>query len=138
MLKTTFALLAILFFTVSISFADSGPNMQEGEWEITTKVEMPGMPMNMPPMTHRQCLTKDDFVPQNSQPGNECKISNVEVSGDTVTWVMQCNGQGGETKGTGEITYSETSFKGVIKMVVVQADMQMTSKINGLRIGNCH
>ena len=138
MLKPTVAVLAILCFTISISFAGSGPNMQEGEWEITTKVEMPGMPMNMPPVTHRQCLTKNDLVPQNSQPGNECKISNVKVSGDSVTWVMQCKGQGGETKGTGEITYSGTSFKGVIKMTVVQADMQMTSKINGLRIGNCH
>ena len=138
MLKPTVAVLAILCFTISISFAGSGPNMQEGEWEITTKVEMPGMPMNMPPVTHRQCLTKNDLFPQNSQPGNECKISNVKVSGDTVTWVMQCKGQGGETKGTGEITYSGTSFKGVIKMTVVQADMQMTSKINGLRMGNCH
>jgi hypothetical protein len=137
MLKPTFAALTILYFTISISFAGSGPNMQEGEWEITTQVEMAGMPMNMPPVTHRQCLTQDDFIPQDSQPGNECKISNVKVSGDTVTWVMQCSGQGGETKGTGEITYSGTSFKGVIKMIVVQADMQMTSKIKGLRIGNC-
>ena len=138
MLKPTFAALVILFFSISTSFAGSEPNMQEGKWEITTKVEMPGMPMNMPPVTHTQCLTKDDFVPQKSQSGDECQISNVEVSGDTVTWVMQCKGQGGETKGSGEITYRGTSFKGIIKMTVVPSNMQMTSKINGSRIGNCH
>ena len=73
MLKSTFAALVVLLFAFSVSFAGSGPNMQEGKWEITTKVEMPGMPMNMPPMTHTQCLTKDDFVPQNSQSGEECQ-----------------------------------------------------------------
>ena len=92
MLKTMFTALVILFSTSSISFADSVPNMQEGRWEITTKMEMPGMPMNMPPMTHAQCLAKEDLVPQSSQSGDECKITNVEVSGDTVTWVMQCKG----------------------------------------------
>ena len=138
MLKKMFTTLVMLFSTVSISFADSVPNMQEGRWEITTDIEMPGMPMKMPPMTHTQCLTKEDLVPQSSQSGDECKITNVEVSGDTVTWVMQCKGQGGETKGTGEIIYSGISFKGTIKMIMVQSNMQMTSNIKGSRIGNCN
>lgn len=137
MLKIMFTALGILFFTISISFADSVPNMQEGKWEITTKMEMPGMPMNMPPMTHTQCLTKEDLVPQSSQSGDDCKITNIEVSGNTVTWVMQCNGQGGETKGTGEIIYSGTSFKGTIKLIMVQSNMQMTNHIKGSRIGDC-
>ncbi len=138
MLKKMFTTLVMLFSTISISFADSVPNMQEGRWEITTEIEMPGMPMKMPPMTHTQCLTKEDLVPQSSQSGDECKITNVEVSGDAVTWVMQCKGQGGETKGTGEIIYSGTSFKGTIKMIMVQSNMQMTSNIKGSRIGNCN
>jgi hypothetical protein len=138
MLKKMFTTLVMLFSTISISFADSVPNMQEGRWEITTEMEMPGMPMKMPPMTHTQCLTKKDLVPQSSQSGDECKITNIEVSVDTVTWVMQCKGQGGETKGTGEIIYSGTSFKGTIKMIMVQSNMQMTSNIKGSRIGNCN
>jgi hypothetical protein len=138
MLKKMFTTLVMLFSTISISFADSVPNMQEGRWEITTEMEMPGMPMKMPPMTHTQCLTKEDLVPQSSQSGDECKITNVEVSGDTVTWVMQCKGQGGETKGNGEMIYSGTSFKGTIKMIMVQSNMQMTSNIKGSRIGNCN
>jgi hypothetical protein len=138
MLKKMFTTLVMLFSTISISFADSVPNMQEGRWEITTEIEMPGMPMKMPPVTHTQCLTKEDLVPQSSQSGDECKITNIEVSGDTVTWVMQCKGQGGETKGTGEIIYSGTSFKGTIKMIMVQSNMQMTSNIKGSRVGNCN
>ena len=74
MLKKLIAALVILFAIISISFAGSVPDMQEGEWEITSKTEMPGMPMEMPPMKHIQCLTKEDFVPQSSQPGQECKV----------------------------------------------------------------
>ena len=138
MLRIMFTTLVMLFSTISISFADSVPNMQEGRWEITTEIEMSGMPMKMPPLTHTQCLTKEDLVPQSSQSGDECKITDVEVSGDTVIWVMQCKGQGGETKGTGEIIYSGTSFKGTIKMIIVESNMQMTSNIKGSRVENCN
>jgi hypothetical protein len=111
--------------------------MREGKWEITTKIEIPGMPTNMPPMKNTQCLTKKDFVPENSQPGQECKFSETKVSGNTVTWKMECNGKGGEMKGTGEITYSGDSFKGTMKMKMPQQDMEMTSHMEGRRIGDC-
>jgi Protein of unknown function (DUF3617) len=48
--------------------------MKEGLWEITTKMKMQGM--DMPPVKHTQCITKDDLVPRGSQqPGQECEIA---------------------------------------------------------------
>ncbi len=137
MLTKLGSVLVILFGVVSISFAGSAPNMQEGKWEITTKMEMPGMSVNMPPMVHTQCLTQKDLVPKSSQPGQECTITRNEVTGNTVTWTMQCTGQGGEMKGTGNITYSGNRFKGTIKMIMPQSNMQMTSHVSGLRLGSC-
>ena len=137
MLRKLFAASVLLFAVISISFAGSVPNMQEGMWEITSRMEMPGMPMQMPPMKHTQCLTKKDLVPQSSQPGQECKITHTKVTGNTVTWTMQCKGQGGDMKGTGKITYSGNSFKGTIKMTMAQSNMEMTSHISGHRIGDC-
>jgi len=137
MLKKLFVASVILFAAVSISFAGSVPNMQEGMWEITSKMEMTGMPMEMPPVTHTQCLTKEDLVPQSSQPGQECEITHTKVTGNTVTWIMQCKGQGGEMIGTGTITYSGNSFKGTIKMTMAQSNMEMTCHISGHRIGDC-
>ena len=78
-----------------IAIAGSELNMQEGKWEITTKTEMVGMSMSMPPMTRTQCLTKKDLVPQDSQQGSECKITDTKVVGNTVTWTIKCHGHGG-------------------------------------------
>ena len=135
--RILFVISVILLTVISISFASSGPNMQEGMWEITSKMEIPGMPMEMPPTKTTQCLTKKDLAPQSSQSGQECKITQTKVDGDTVTWTMLCKGEGGDMKGSGKITYSGNSFKGVIKMSMVGNNMEMTCYISGRRIGDC-
>jgi len=135
MLKKLFFGSIILLTAISISFAASGPNMKEGLWEITTKTKLPGM--EMPPMKHTQCITKNDLVPQSSQPGQECKITETKVIGNTVTWTMQCKTQDGEMKGTGKITYSGDSFEGTIIISMPQANMKITTHISGKRIGDC-
>ena len=136
MLKKLFAAAIILLVAISISCADSGLNMKEGLWEITTKMQMQGM--DMPPAKHTQCITKSDLVPQGSQQqGQECEITDVKKSGNTVTWTMKCTGQGGEVIGTGEITYSGDSFKGTMTITMPQANMEMTSNLSGKRIGKC-
>ena len=38
----------------------AAPNMREGMWEITMKMEMAGMPGGMPPQVMKQCMTKKD------------------------------------------------------------------------------
>ena len=40
-------------------------------------------------------------------------------------------------KGTGEITYSGDTFKGTMKIQMPQANMEMTSHMDGKRIGDC-
>ena len=138
MLKELCIVLTILVTVTAVSFAGSELNMQEGKWEITTKMEIPSMPMDMPPMKHTQCLLKKDIVPQSSQAGQECTISQTKVTGNTVTWVMQCSGgPGGNTKGNGTITYNGSSMKGTIKMKDAQSNMEMTSHLTGRRIGEC-
>ncbi|RLB26503.1 MAG: hypothetical protein DRG66_06760 [Deltaproteobacteria bacterium] len=135
MLKKLFFGSIILLTAISITFAGSGLNMKEGLWEITTKTKIPGM--EMPPMKHTQCITKNDLVPQSSQPGQECKITETKVIGNTVTWTMQCKTQGEEMKGTGKITYSGDSFEGTIIISMPQANMKITTHISGKRIGDC-
>lgn len=120
---------------VSFSCAGSAPNMQEGLWEITVKMEMPGMPMNMPPSTHSQCITNENLVPRGAQEGGECKIVETNVKGDTVTWTMECDTPEGKARATGEITYKGDTFKGTTKMTM--QGMEMTQHLSGRRIGNC-
>jgi hypothetical protein len=137
MLQKILAISVVLLASLSTSIAGSGPNMQEGKWEVTTRMEMPGMSISMPEVTSTQCLTRKDFVPQGSQQGQECKITKTKVDGNTVTWTVKCSGQGGEVTGTGKMTYSGSSFKGTIEMTVVQSNTKMINHINGHRIGDC-
>jgi hypothetical protein len=137
MLRKLLVISVVLLTSLSTSIAGSGLNMQEGKWEVTTRMEMPGTSMSMPAVTSTQCLTKKDFVPQGSQQGQECKITKTKVDGNTVTWTVKCSGQGGEVTGTGRMTYSGSSYKGTIEMTMTQSNMKMISHINGHRIGDC-
>jgi len=134
----TMAVLGLMVAAASVSAA--GPNIQEGKWQITTKVDMPGMPADMPQQTftHTECLTKDDYVPRGSQTsgsGGDCEIRDVRRDGNTVTWTMHCNTGQGEMNGKGSITYNGDSFEGTIESVM--SGMQMTQHLNGQRIGDC-
>jgi hypothetical protein len=137
MLQKLLTISLILVSAVSISYADSSPNMQEGTWEITTRMEMQGMTTSMPPVTYTQCLTKKDFVPQGSQQQEECQITQSKVVGDTVTWVMKCHGHGGDAIANGKITYKGNRFEGTVEMSMDYSNMKMVNHISGQRIGDC-
>ena len=135
-----FAMAVISFMTAAVPADASEPNIREGKWEITTKVEMEGMPSNMPQQkfVHTQCLTRDDYVPRGPKTGASsggCEIRDVRTSGDTVTWTMHCNTGQGQMKGKGRITYSGDRFEGRIEAVM--SGMKMTQLLEGRRIGDC-
>lgn len=73
--------------------------MEPGLWEITTESRTQGMNIRTSTMT--PCLTEDDMVPGGAnQPGQDCEITDVVTSGDTVRWRMRCAGQGEEVEST--------------------------------------
>jgi hypothetical protein len=117
--------------------------LKEGLWEITTQVEMkgiPGMP-SMQPTTVRQCITKSNPVPQNKDKDVDCKPVNVKTSGDTVTYNMECKGKdGGVIQTSGTSTYTGNSLSGSSTTNIIkkgQPKMQMSVKTRGKYIGIC-
>jgi len=125
------------------TFAFAGVDMHEGLWEITTKMEMPGMPMQMPARKHTQCLTKKNMlktmVPKEQAQEEECKITDQKISGNTVTWVMRCSGEDA-MEVTGNTTYHGDTFEGTIIMISndpEEGKMKMINHISGRRIGEC-
>lgn len=113
-----------------------GPDMEPGLWEITTESRMQGM--NIPASTMTQCLTEDDMVPRNTQPGQDCEITDLTTSGDTVRWTMRCGGQGEEVESTGQIRYHGTSFEGNITTTIGSTGMTVESILTGKRLGDCN
>jgi hypothetical protein len=134
-----------LFFMLVFALLPAAPafseiNMDEGEWEFTIKTEMPGMPMEMPPIKYAQCLTKNDTVPKQAEPGQECRMIDTKINGDTVSWVMQCRDKDTEIDSTGSITYRKSSFSGTVNVTIndpKEGRMQMSQQMSGRRIGPC-
>lgn len=116
-----------------------GPNLEEGMWEITTEVDMPGMAMKIPPMVYRQCLSKEDIVPKQGPVDQEiCTYSSPKTKGDRVSWSVECKSPGGKTRSDGEITYRGTSFDGTLTMNMSGAiQMSATNRMSGRRVGDC-
>ena len=115
-----------------------GPR-RDGRWEITTEMDMPGMPMKMPATKTIQCVTKEQAedpnqsVPKDQQDKN-CKVSDYKLVGNKVTWTVTCSGKNAMT-GSGEMTYGVDTYDGWTKMKT--GDTEMTMKYKGKRLGDC-
>ena len=66
-----------------------------GKWQMTMEMDMPGMPMKMPPVSVTHCVTKEQAenpeaaIPKNNR-DSDCKYSDVKVDGSTVSWKVEC------------------------------------------------
>ncbi|MBU1237207.1 MAG: DUF3617 domain-containing protein [Gammaproteobacteria bacterium] len=102
-------------------------------WEMSTTMNMPGMAM--PAMKSRTCVAKNgNYRPDKDQDAKNCKMLDYKVSGNTVKWKMQCTGKDAMS-GTGEMTKTADTMKGVFKMS--SEGMEMTQVMSGRRVGTC-
>ena len=133
MKKIVIAVLSILSFTASGSAADT---MRDGYWELITTMEMPGMPMKMPPTTLKHCYSKEDVKDQKKTitTDKDCTVTDLKQSGNKVTWKMKCTGKNAGTF-SGETVYRGDAYDSTMKMQTQGQTMNM--KINAKRLGNC-
>jgi hypothetical protein len=135
-MKTVLAVLVLGSLPATVLAADG---MREGMWEITTSMEMPGMPMKMPPTMIRHCYTREDVKDRKKVIGRdkECTVTDFRNSGSKVSWKMKCTGKSAGTY-SGDTVFSGDAYESVMKM---QSDAAkgtpMTMKVKGKRVGNC-
>jgi hypothetical protein len=107
-------------------------------WEITSRMEVVGMPMAMPGQTIRQCVAKggkdEDYVPRREN----CKVLESKRTGNTIAFKMACTGKDAMTA-TGETTMSGSGYEGWMQMAMKMEgqDMQMKQTYSGKRVGDC-
>ena len=140
------AVLVPIMFTASMSVhAAAGPNMKPGLYEITVKMDMPGMPQAMPETKTQRCVTSKDMEdPRKIGPGDDartkstCEVANYRMQGNTATWSMACKGPEQMT-GTGSVTYDANGYKGVNRMSMKQGKetLDMTMNYSGRYLGEC-
>ena len=113
--------------------------IREGMWDITTRMEMPGMPMAMPPTTIRHCYTKEDVKDRKRMISRDkdCTVTDFRGTGNKVSWKMKCTGKHAGMF-SGETVFSGDSYDSVMHM---QSEAgrggSMTMKVKGKRVGNC-
>ncbi len=132
--RTALALLVISL--PALAYAEDASPMQEGLWEISMKIEIPGLPFQMPPQTVQHCYTKKDLQESAGVPKQEgdCKVTDLKRTGNKVTWKTACKGKDGS--GTGEMTFKgATASEGMVKMDA--GGKATTTRYEGKRLGDC-
>jgi hypothetical protein len=130
-----FAALAAIAVVVPARAADHP--QKPGKWQVKFQMEMPGMPFKMPPVTTEVCVTEEDLKdPQKSVPADQkkkCTVNDYQIDGNTVTWTIDCPKD--HTSGNGQITFSEETYDGWMKMKM--GEQEMTTKYSGKFMGAC-
>jgi len=107
-------------------------------WEVTSKMEMPGMPFAMPATTTKVCIAKGAVSdPHQSMQDKECKMTDIKTSGNKTSWKMRCVRDGEVMNGTGDITSTADSYDGTMHVSGKSGGkpMNMSTTYRGKRIG---
>ena len=125
-------------FIIALPCYAASLNINEGEWEFETKMDMPGMPKNMPAQKSKTCMNKNDPVPRGVDKkldDQSCKTTHQFISSDIVNWTVRCThgNQVMESKGKG--TYRGNTMEGM--QTTHMGGQIMTMKITGHRVGVC-
>ena len=134
---------SILGSVVALCLAHFGAPAMAAEatgefWEVTSKMEMPGMPSGMAGMmgggqAQQVCVLKgQESKPVKSRGEDNCTMTDFKQSGNTINFNMKCTGKDPMT-GSGEFTHTPNSFSQKVKMRSGGEDMMIVSI--GKRIG---
>lgn len=134
-LKHNISSAILLACLISIPAQAAEVDIKPGMWRWTMTMEMKGMPFTLPPTTYSSCITKEDLVPEQSKQLKDCKILENKITGNSVSWKMECHTEGERVLSEGKMSYRDTTAKG--KVQVTTHGIAMTSKISGQRTGNC-
>ena len=132
-----------LVFPLALGFAVAlvpvEPALAQGTddmYEITSRMEMPGMALSVPAQVVKLCVAKngkdDQFIPRKS----ECKIVDSKRTGNTFTYKMACGGSDPATM-DGEVVFGTGAYEGKMRMTMTKTNESMQMTYSGQRIGSC-
>lgn len=115
--------------------------MQPGLWElrVTTTVARQAAPAE----TSRECLSQQDIDhPTRTlpKPAADCALTNIESSGNRMTYDMACRQEQYVNHGRMELVLGGASYDGMADMKISapgRKDTPMTVMVNAKRIGDC-
>jgi len=107
-------------------------------WEVTTKMEMPGMPFAMPATTQKTCIPKGKENDPGATSGDkDCQMTDVKTVGNKTSWKARCDHNGEVMIGSGEQSTSADGYEGKMQLAGKSGgqDMNMNMAFSGKRLG---
>lgn len=131
-MRSLFTFLAAIAVIANAAVAHA--QTQKGDlWDITSQMEMPGMPMAMPPSSQRVCAPRGKDEPPFRGDREDCKITEQKKLSNGWIWKMACND--GSTI-DGSMTYQGMEgWTGVTNMKMKEGALSV--KTTGKRVGEC-
>ncbi len=118
------------------------PDIQPGEWEMSTITSFPGTPMPEQRESARECVTQEDV-----QEGlafdvdaEECELTNMDVRDDGMTYTMTCQHEEGmDMVMSAEMQFLGDRVQGTMdaQMRTPMGPMEMNVRLEGHRVGDC-
>jgi hypothetical protein len=110
----------------------------DDQYDVTIKMAMVGVPMEMPAISQRLCVKKGasdgDFIPRQ----DNCTVTDAKRAGARLTFKIACAGKDPMT-GTGDFTFDANGYSGQIRLKgkMDGEDVDMTQGIAARRAGAC-
>ena len=112
----------------------------EGEWELTVKYTVSGMPVNNPAEHYRECFTQEDPIPTSYLNAHSCQILEQNTRYRTVSFRLNCETEHGPVINEGKIHFTPMKISGDSKIDlgdVAGKTTVMRYKFTGRRLGDC-
>lgn len=139
MLKTNLCRLSGMLLLV-LSGNSFAVDMVEGEWELTVKYTLSGMPVENPAEHYRECFTQEDPIPTSFLNARSCQILEQRERHRTVYFKLNCNTEHGPIVNEGKIHFTSMKITGDSKIDlgdVAGRNSVMHYKFTGRRLGDC-
>lgn len=111
-----------------------------GEWELTVKQSVKGMPAGIPPVTWRECLSPANPIPIKYLQARSCDVIEQHEVYRTLHFRMNCFTENGSMINEGKIRYSDFKISGDSKSELADVagqDIVLRYKFAGRRLGDC-
>ena len=137
---TLFILSLFCLLMSNLAVASDSVPIEPGMWEVTTTMNSSMFPQPRV-QTSQECIKDAQISPKDLAPDDDdsCSMSDVNVSGDSLSWSMQCNTPGGTMEGSGNFTSAGDSGSGNMQMNMNIEGQSLNMEIvwKGRRTGSC-
>lgn len=134
------SVLPSLALIVAVSSPAFAVEFEAGEWETEVRIEFNGAIFPVP-FTSKKCLSPEDPIPNTTTNNDNCNISDVTDSHDSLNWTLHCDDKKGTIHGIGGVTFNKSGFTGSMDMEIRDDKGELKNKhralMSGIRKGPC-